>query len=87
MFEFLFRKKEKIYCQNCKTDLTDKGGYVTSDGDVYCTHENMVLFLPRSMKDKNFSVDYKTSKEIQQLIKEMKLVRFRKLERNLSGEI
>ncbi len=87
MFEFLSRKKEKVYCQNCKTDLTDKGGYVTSDGDIYCIHENMVIFLPRSMKDKNFVVDYKTPKEIQQLIKEMKLIKFRKLERNLSREI
>lgn len=87
MFEFLFRKKEKVYCQNCKTDLTDKGGYVTTDGDIYCTHEEMIFFLSRSMKDKNFFVDYKTPKEVQQLIKEEKLIQFGNLERNLSGEI
>ena len=79
MFGFLFRNKEKVYCQNCKTDLTDKGGYVTSDGDIYCIHEEMVIFLPRSMKDKNFFVDYKTPKEIQQLIKENRLTHYKKL--------
>jgi hypothetical protein len=73
----LFRKK--VYCQGCKKEITEEGGYVTSDKDIYCVSERMENFQIRSMKG-NFKMDYRTSKEVQGDIKEKKLIRFGKLE-------
>jgi hypothetical protein len=56
-----------------------KGGYVTSDGNIYDIPDRMDIFLLRSMKDSHFKVEYETPKEVQQLIKEGKLTHFGKI--------
>jgi len=66
-------------------NITKEGGYVTSDGDIYCVHESINLFLPRSMKDSHFLVDYKNSREVQQSIKEGKLTHFGRLESSVNN--
>lgn len=71
---------KKTYCQLSGNNLTLKGGYVTSDGDIYDIPDRMDIFLSRSMKDRHFRVEYENPEEVQQLIKEGKLTNYKKLE-------
>jgi len=83
LFRYLIYKK--IYCQDSGKNITLEGGFVTSDGDIYRSSIEMRIFQPRSMKDSKFKVNYRTSKEVQQDIKEKKLIRFGKLENAVRG--
>jgi hypothetical protein len=87
MFEDIkkfFEKKEIVYCQTCERDITQEGGFVTNDGNIYCAHGTRECFLSASMKG-DFYMDYRTYKEVQEDIKEKKLTHFGKLEHVLKG--
>ncbi|VVB82790.1 Uncharacterised protein [uncultured archaeon] len=71
---------KKTYCQFSGNNLTLKGGYVTSDGYIYDIPDRMDVFLPRSMKDPHFRVEYENPEEVQQLIKQGKITHFGKIE-------
>jgi hypothetical protein len=75
---YLFSKK--TYCQDSGKEITLEGGYVTSDGEIYCSSVDMRMFQLRSMKDRNFNLDFHSAKEVQRDIKEGRLKKFGKLE-------
>jgi hypothetical protein len=75
----------KTYCQDSGKEITLDGGYVTSDGEIYCSSVDMRIFQSRSMKDHNFNMHFHNAKEVQQDIKEKKLIHFGKLEHVLKG--
>jgi hypothetical protein len=85
----LFKRKEKVYCQdeNCRKEITREGGFVSSDGEIYCFKTDMRIFQPRSMKDTTFYVEFETAKEVQKEIKKGKLVHFGKLETFFNGKV
>lgn len=80
----LFKKKEIVYCQLCDRELTQEGGFVTSKGDIYCAFEKRKCFLSVLINEK-FKMEYRTAKEIQEDIKEKKLIHFKKLEDVVKG--
>lgn len=82
MFGFLFKKKERIYCQECGDEIIGRGGYVSHDGKIYCIREVAPMSLI-ALKNPNFFAEYAMEKEIRQLIKDKKLIHFSKLEKSI----
>jgi hypothetical protein len=80
----LFKKRETIYCQRCEKDITQEGGLVAPDGKIYCIKGERQCFTYASMEG-DFKMDYRTPKEVQEDIKEKKLIHFGKLEVVLKG--
>ncbi len=80
----LFQKKYRIYCQECFEEIVGRGGYVSSEGKIYCLNEINNVFTEK-ISDPSFSVEYMTADEVQQLIQERKLTSFGKLECSLKG--
>jgi hypothetical protein len=78
------KKKEIVYCQECERELTQEGGFVTRDGNIYCALERRKCFLSAPLGE-NFYMDYRTPKEVQEDIKEKKLIHFGKLEQVFRG--
>jgi len=72
--------KEQVYCQTCYEAITD-GGYVSDIGSAY--HANRRWCIPNDTKQDN-SVAFRTREELQQDIKNGKLIHYGKLELTLS---
>jgi len=86
------RKQEEIYCQACGTQITDDGGDVSSNGNVYC-HGYKEDRESRCFEKEIFEdmvtgripvgaviVNYYSPRQIQKAIRKKGLVRFGPLE-------
>jgi len=78
----LFRRRTRVYCQSCGEEI-EEGGYVTSNGEIYCISDMKDCFLA-SIKG-NLKINYETQKEVEEDIKNGKLIHFGKLEIVLKG--
>ena len=76
----MFNRKKKIYCQKSGKEIFPSkgnfGAYVSNDGRVFDIHEELDSFFD----NRNFSMDYRTYSELQNDIKEKRLIHFGKLE-------
>jgi len=81
--------KERIlvYCQTCGLELTKMGGYVASNGKIYCPDNLDGIFRDISCIEKSeikrediMEFSYKDSEEVQRLIESRELVHFGRLE-------
>jgi hypothetical protein len=84
----LFKKTEIVYCQRCGKEIVsgddNLGAYVSKDGRVFCLREDMSSFYGDLTKG-SFKMDYRTYSELQEDIKEKRLIHFGKLEDVLRG--
>lgn len=84
-------KRARVYCQNCGTDLTDKGGDIANNGKIYCNgyiggfirHIDIDLLV--HPEEETIIADYKNPKQVQREIREGTLTHFEKLEKTVSN--
>jgi len=74
--------KQKVYCQTCGYNLTNIGALITDYGEAYC--HDVVQCLEKGLFSRDifsFASDFFNPKEMQEGIREGKLVYFGKTSR------
>ncbi len=73
----IFFTKKRVYCQSCGTNITNEGGYISKNGQIFGYHhqgrcleeaaEELEKMLPQN--EINVKLEYRTAKEVQEDIK------------------
>ncbi len=88
----LFKRREaqRVYCQNCGKDITDRGGDVTSNDRVYCHgYKSLgVRCIDEALIKGHFDflfANYLSPQQVQRAIRKGKLTYFNPLEESASN--